>query len=66
MTRLRVDPLRCRAHGVCAELLPEFVTLDEWGYPIVVDDDLPPELAKTAKRAVRSCPALALSLREER
>ena len=33
--RLRVDPVACDAYGYCAELLPERVTLDEWGYPIV-------------------------------
>ena len=32
---LRVNPIACTGHGVCAELLPELVTLDEWGYPIV-------------------------------
>ena len=33
--RLRVDPVACDAYGFCAELLPERITLDEWGYPIV-------------------------------
>ena len=62
--KLRVDPINCHAHGVCAELLPEVISLDEWGYPIVAGDgELPPELVKTAKSAVQSCPALALSLR---
>ena len=63
--RLRVDPINCNAHGVCAELLPELITLDEWGYPIVEDDQLPPELAKEARTAVQSCPALALSLKRD-
>lgn len=65
MTRLRVDPIGCRAHGVCAELLPEAITPDEWGYPVLDDGELPPELTKAARRAVRSCPALALSLLRE-
>ena len=34
-TLLRVNPIACEAHGMCAELLPERVTLDDWGYPIV-------------------------------
>ena len=63
--RLRVDPINCHAHGVCAELLPELITLDEWGYPILANDELPPELAKEARKAVQSCPALALSLRKD-
>ena len=32
---LRVNPINCTGHGVCAELLPELVTLDEWGYPVL-------------------------------
>ena len=30
-----VNPIDCTGHGVCAELLPELISLDEWGYPIV-------------------------------
>ena len=31
--RLRVNPVMCEAHGMCAELLPELIRLDDWGYP---------------------------------
>jgi hypothetical protein len=31
--QLRIDPIDCRAHGLCAELFPEVIDLDEWGYP---------------------------------
>ena len=37
--RLRFDPIACDGHGVCAELLPERIALDDWGYPII--DDTP-------------------------
>ncbi len=57
---LRVDPIACEAHGMCAELLPELVGLDEWGYPIVDGRALPPELLEHAERAVRACPTFAL------
>ena len=33
MIRILVDPVACDAYGYCAELLPEAITLDEWGYP---------------------------------
>jgi ferredoxin len=33
--QLRVNPIACTGHGLCAELLPELVTLDEWGYPVL-------------------------------
>jgi len=59
---LRVNPTACRGHGLCAELLPERVTLDEWGYPIITPGPLPPGLQPLARRAVTDCPALALLL----
>ena len=42
--RLLVNPIDCQAHGACAELLPEMITLDEWGYPIVDPGPLRPLL----------------------
>ena len=59
---LRVNPITCSGHGVCAELLPELISLDEWGYPIVDPHPVPPALALEARRAVAACPALALKL----
>jgi ferredoxin len=59
---LRVDPTACAGHGLCAELAPELVTLDEWGYPMVKDRPVPRALDRTARRAVADCPALALAL----
>jgi len=64
--RLLVDPIACDGHGLCAELFPEGIELDDWGYPIVLDDELAPELREHALRAVRACPALALQLRQAR
>jgi ferredoxin len=58
---LKVDMIACDGHGVCAELMPELVGLDEWGYPIVSTSPVPPELRKNANRAVRLCPKLALT-----
>jgi ferredoxin len=59
---LRVNPIRCSAHGLCAELFPEWITLDDWGYPIIDGRPLPPQLVAHARRAVAACPALALAL----
>jgi ferredoxin len=61
-TRLRVNPIACSGHGVCAELLPELITLDEWGYPVLADGAVPLWLMREARRAVTDCPALALRL----
>lgn len=59
---LRVDPVACTGHGLCAELIPELVALDEWGYPVVSDAPVPRSLRRHAVRAVTDCPALALHL----
>ena len=62
---LSVDPIACDGHGVCAELLPEWIRLDDWGYPILNTAVIPAELMGRAKWAISNCPALALSLRKE-
>ncbi len=64
--RLTVDPIACHAHGLCAELLPELVDLDEWGYPIVHGDTVPGRLLAEGRTAVAACPTLALRLRAAR
>jgi ferredoxin len=58
--RLRVNPVTCEAHGVCAELFPERITMDPWGYPIIAPQPVPDELLGHARRAVAACPTLAL------
>jgi ferredoxin len=60
---LRVDPIACEARGLCAELLPELISVDDWGYPIVDPRPVPAELLAHTRRAVDACPTLALALR---
>jgi ferredoxin len=64
--RITIDPVACDAYGYCAELLPEAIVLDEWGYPIVDNRPVPGELVAVAKRAVRDCPKRAITLREKK
>ena len=60
--RLAVNWTTCVGHGMCAELLPELIKLDDWGYPIVHPGPIPPELEPHVKRAIEACPTLALLL----
>lgn len=60
---LAIDMAACDGYGGCAELLPELIQPDPWGYPIVVDKAVPPNLLEHARRAARYCPKLALTLR---
>lgn len=60
--RLSIDWIACDGRGLCAELAPELIEQDEWGYPLVLGDSVPDDLQKAARRAVRACPTMALRL----
>jgi ferredoxin len=57
-----VDFTGCDGRGMCAEILPDLIRLDDWGYPIIADREVPRELLQEAAEAVRICPMLALHL----
>jgi len=58
-----IDRIACDGRGLCAELLPELIQVDDWGYPIVKPSPVPSKLLKHASRAVTYCPVLAFKLR---
>ena len=67
MTRhyeLAIDRIKCDGRGLCAEILPERIRLDSWGYPIIAAGPIPEHLIGLAQRAVDDCPVLALALRK--
>jgi ferredoxin len=64
--RVRVNPIACEAHGMCAELLPERITLDEWGYPLIDEQPLSLDLVEHARRAAQACPTFALLIQRDR
>lgn len=61
-SQVRVNPIRCDAYGMCAELLPERITLDDWGYPIIDSRPVGGQLLELARKAVAACPTAALRL----
>lgn len=63
--RLRVNPIMCEGHGLCVELLPELIRLDDWGYPVLEVPEVPDDLLGLARRAADACPTLALLLDED-
>jgi ferredoxin len=62
--RLHVDWTACDGRGLCAELVPELLAEDEWGFPAARDGSaepvVPAHLTSQVRRAVDRCPALAL------
>jgi ferredoxin len=57
--RIKLNPIACEAFGYCAELLPELVSLDEWGYPVVDGRPVPAHLVALATQAAKGCPRRA-------
>jgi ferredoxin len=51
---------------MCAELLPERITLDEWGYPVIDGRPLEGSEVEHAIRAARACPTFALLVERRR
>ncbi len=62
--RIAINPIACEGYGICAELLPELIELDEWGFPILRSKDVPLSLLEHAKRAERLCPTLAVIIKQ--
>ncbi|WP_211192635.1 ferredoxin [Actinoplanes sp. TBRC 11911] len=61
--RLHIDRTACDGRGLCAELLPELLESDEWGFPMARGSSgVPEELTRAARRAVDRCPKLAFHL----
>ena len=60
--RLAIDRIRCDGYGMCAEMFPEGIDLDDWGYPILRPGVIPEGLVPLARRAVEICPVMALRL----
>jgi ferredoxin len=60
--KLEIDWTRCDGHGLCAELLPDRIARDEWGFPLIRRIDVSLDETKSVRRVVSVCPALALRL----
>ena len=61
-----LDRPRCEGHGLCAEVAPKHMHLDDNGDLILdveVVDDADQAAVEAAKAAVRVCPVAALKLR---
>ncbi|HEY5016801.1 MAG TPA: ferredoxin [Streptosporangiaceae bacterium] len=63
--RLSVSPIACDGRGLCAQMLPELITLDDWGYPIIAAGPVPGRLLADARLTVGACPKLALRLGQQ-
>ena len=59
---LEIDWTRCHGHGLCAEMLPGRIAIDDWGFPVIRRSPISAGDIEDARRTVALCPALALRL----
>jgi ferredoxin len=64
--RMRLDIIACDGRGICADLFPERIHLDDWGYPIIDPAPIDAAVLAHARAAVAACPVLALKLERVR
>jgi ferredoxin len=60
--RLVIDPIACDGRGLCAELLPDLIALDDWGFPVILAALVPAGMEREARTVARLCPRLALQV----
>ena len=63
--QIRIDPILCRGHAICALFFGDGVDLDQWGFGMVVVADVDsPRDVRRALRAAAACPNGAFVVRE--
>jgi ferredoxin len=60
--KITVDDERCQGHARCWAISPQVFDLDDEGHSIVILADVPPELEKPAREAMRNCPERAIAI----
>lgn len=59
--RVEVDPKICEGHGQCNAVAPQVYDLDEWGYCLIRDPEVPLELESAAEAGAMACPVHAIT-----
>lgn len=62
--RVVVDHDRCDSTGLCAEIAPELFALDDDDRLRILDEQPDPARWAAAEEAARSCPKLAITVRD--
>ena len=63
--KVKVDALRCDAHGLCVQACPEVFALDDDDDVVTVLQEEPDEsLRQSLNRAVMMCPKAAITIED--
>ncbi|CQD14088.1 ferredoxin [Mycobacterium lentiflavum] len=63
--RVRLEKSKCVGHAQCYAVDPNLFPIDESGYSILEEREVPPEEVELTRDGVASCPEMALILDEE-
>lgn len=59
--KVKLDRTLCDGFGICAKHAPEYFSLDDWGYAVLVGDgNIPPKDQPAVLRALLDCPVHAI------
>ena len=56
-----IDTAKCAGHARCNAVAPEVYDLDDAGYALPYEGDVPPELEDKAREGLEACPERAIS-----
>lgn len=62
--RVEVDPNICEAHGQCNVIAPEVYDLDDAGYCLIHQPEVPRHLEGPARGGAIACPVRAITVIE--
>lgn len=60
--RVEVNPNICEGHGQCNAVAPEIYDLDEGGYCLINNPEVPPDLESQAEQGALACPVQAITI----
>lgn len=60
--KIKVDHILCQGHARCYALAPDIFELDDSGYIVAGDIDVPAGQEAIARRGARACPERALTV----
>jgi ferredoxin len=65
LVRVRLEKSKCVGHAQCYAVDPDLFPIDESGYSILEEREVPPEDAQVTRDGVASCPEMALVIDED-
>ncbi len=61
--KLELDQTACQGYGLCQQVAPDLLDLDDWGYAgLLGDGSVPSEQHSRAEKAAAVCPVAALKV----